>query len=354
MTLPSDIQFLLDQESESEVIYRYCVYLKVYNNDKYISLYKTDTFDYLKEGLELVLVYSVKAKKPLIFFKTEFGINRNDERYYTNLVKKVNNLLSLEFNDLSTFISVNPKLLLNPELINRAKEQFLANEEPTFEVPFSIELRDLNLNDLIEIAEDSNEFAYNFVEQYINDNSTLINQYQEFLAIKELLLNYETTFSQKVLIQKQLQEIQDEHYKTLQIVVELGDGTLSYEKIVTSSYKQFYAIYPFYSIVKVLHGRKILYERNIDNLLECQLSEELNVQELSEIKKYLVWNYPISSHSINFQKALTCINLELWDSEVFVFEVCKDSKLYLKNASTRLKSDNKFIDSLLKEAEKCN
>lgn len=340
--LPSDIQFLLDQKSEIEALYNGQVYVKVYHDENYISLYRSDKNDYKRIELELVLIYSIKNKNPLIHFTNDFlPIAKNGAKYYEKLIDDVKELMEYEFQDLSDFISTDISLLDREDLKAKAKEYFLQDEKPTFNFPQIIDCKLLSLNDLIEMAEDSNEFAYNKIEQYISLHPEVIEQYQEMVAINTLMKDCEKTLSTKVLIEKQLSDIANNpSYKSLRVDVELGDGYIIEEKVEKFEKENFYRFYPFYSITKVCHGRQVLYERTFENLEEYQLSETYNLEEVSKLNS----RYYSSS---NITSYMDCINSKLLDSESFVFELCEISTDYFKKASNRLKDDEGFVTSLL-------
>lgn len=331
MKLEKNIQFFLDYEEETHFTYKNCVYVKVQYNTDYIALYKTDVNDYAINDLSLVCLYSVISKKPIIFFDRDFLDDYSEHMYYRTMLKSVKSLIKQEFNDLSNFITEDKSLLLRQDLKDKAKELFLNSKEPEFQLPTMISLRKITLDDYIQIAEDSSEYAYNLVEKYLTEHSELITEFQEYLALKELLEDCYETFPTEFLIQKEFIKIaSNSSYKQLRLMVERSDGSI--EELVIKNSSNFYASYPFYAIKKILHGRSVLYERAFSDLEKYQLSEEWNLEKASQL--------------VSLNNFIICLSPKLLDSENFVLEGCKLSFEFYKGASTRLKNDISFIKKI--------
>lgn len=350
MNLPGTIQSLLGDISETEVTYGNRIYIKVPVNDDYISLYKSESHDLSRRNLELVLIYSLKKNKPIIFFTHEFedsftssGLEISN-RYVSQVLAKVKNSIFEEFEDFSSFIEENTSLLTDSELFEQAKTLYLNNQKPDFELPDEIfEDRADTLDELIKLAEDPAEYAYNLIENYITSHPDLITEYQEFMALNQLIKDCEKTFSLEVILEKKFKQIcEDTDYKSLRFEIELGDGEVVEQKVSDYEKNKAYKDYPFYSIIRILHGRTVLYSRDIEDLEKYQLAEDYNFKAFDKFRIY------------NHAKAdfyLSCLSPKLLDSETFISKLCSSSNVYLYKASDRLKADSSFICSLYDACE---
>lgn len=292
LTTIAIIKTFMDDMTESILEYEDFYLQKVFYSNTLTLLYRSTNKPSLTEvNLELIGVYSNINKNficlILNYYTKKLFLNDNEElKKYTkgSLEIELNQIIKFELLNILS-LQVKPNKIVKQDIRKQAEIYFKTGKIPSFS--FDEYKKELNFDNLESFIIDKQDYAYDCAENFILNNSKLIEEYQNYEDLKYALSEIQNDTPIELALHADIDNlVNNKNYKTYNLVLTKdGINEVNINGVAINSLKN----YPYYSIKKVFWGKKLLFsldDYDINKVNELKNNENYNIQALINCNFY--------------------------------------------------------------------